>query len=110
MADVSLSAPDTIDRQIAELRPKLHRYCARMAGSVIDGEDIVQDVLLKALEALGRGQAVAHLEGWLFRIAHNAARSSRLPIRWRLRTSGRSPAAACAPSCACRSCRAVPSS
>jgi RNA polymerase sigma-70 factor (ECF subfamily) len=73
MADVSLSAPATLDRQIAELRPKLHRYCARMAGSVIDGEDIVQDVLLKALEALGRGQAVAHLEGWLFRIAHNAA-------------------------------------
>ncbi len=74
MADVSLSAaPATIDRQIADLRPKLHRYCARMAGSVIDGEDIVQDVLLKAIEAFGRGQVVVHLEGWLFRIAHNAA-------------------------------------
>jgi RNA polymerase sigma-70 factor (ECF subfamily) len=24
------------------LRPKLHRYCARMAGSAVDGEDIVQ--------------------------------------------------------------------
>jgi RNA polymerase sigma-70 factor (ECF subfamily) len=74
MSDVSLSAaPATIGRQLADLRPKLHRYCARMAGSTIDGEDIVQDVFLKAVEALGRGQAVAHLEGWLFRIAHNTA-------------------------------------
>jgi RNA polymerase sigma-70 factor, ECF subfamily len=30
------------DRLIGELRPKLHRYCARMTGSVIDGEDAVQ--------------------------------------------------------------------
>src|SRR5262249_25997806 len=31
------------DRLLADLRPKLHRYCARMTGSVIDGEDVVQD-------------------------------------------------------------------
>ncbi len=36
------------DRSLAELRPKLHRYCARMTGSVIDGEDVVQDALMKA--------------------------------------------------------------
>ena len=35
-------ARDAFDRLLGELRPKLHRYCARMAGSVIDGEDIVQ--------------------------------------------------------------------
>jgi len=28
---------------ISHLRPRLHRYCARMVGSVLDGEDIVQD-------------------------------------------------------------------
>jgi RNA polymerase sigma-70 factor, ECF subfamily len=28
---------------IAQLRPRLHRYCSRMSGSVLDGEDVVQD-------------------------------------------------------------------
>ena len=36
---------------LASLRPKLHRYCARMVGSGIDGEDIVQEALMKAIEA-----------------------------------------------------------
>ena len=30
-----------------ELRPDLHRYCARLMGSVIDGEDVVQDTLIR---------------------------------------------------------------
>jgi hypothetical protein len=30
------------ERLLGEMRPKLHRYCARMTGSVIDGEDIVR--------------------------------------------------------------------
>ena len=34
------------------LRPQLHRYCARLTGSVIEGEDIVQDTLAKAFYAL----------------------------------------------------------
>ncbi|BCG91753.1 DNA-directed RNA polymerase sigma-70 factor [Mesorhizobium sp. 131-2-1] len=58
---------------LAGLRPKLHRYAARMAGSVIDGEDIVQETVLKALQALDGGAAVERAEQWLFRIAHNAA-------------------------------------
>jgi RNA polymerase sigma-70 factor (ECF subfamily) len=62
----------TFERLLGELRPKLHRFCARMTGSVIDGEDVVQDALIKALEAFDR-QEVASPEAWLFRIAHNAA-------------------------------------
>ncbi len=30
---------------VAELRPELHRYCARLTGSIVDGEDVVQDAL-----------------------------------------------------------------
>src|SRR5499433_2038490 len=56
-----------------QLRPKLHRYCARMTGSVVDGEDVVQEALVKALEALPAAGTLANPEGWLFRIAHNAA-------------------------------------
>ena len=27
---------------VGAIRPELHRYCARLTGSVIEGEDIVQ--------------------------------------------------------------------
>ncbi len=62
-----------IDALLAALRPKLHRYCARMTGSVIDGEDVLQDALIKAMEAFAAGSPIANPEGWLFRIAHNTA-------------------------------------
>lgn len=59
------------DALIAALRPKLHRYCARMTGSVIDGEDVLQDALVKAVEAAAKTGPITNPEGWLFRIAHN---------------------------------------
>jgi RNA polymerase sigma-70 factor (ECF subfamily) len=55
------------------VRPELHRYCARLTGSVIEGEDIVQDTLAKAFYALSLSPDVPPLRPWLFRIAHNAA-------------------------------------
>jgi RNA polymerase sigma-70 factor (ECF subfamily) len=62
-----------LDRLLAGLRPKLHRYCARMVGSVIDGEDVVQDALVKAVESFAMAGPIDNPEGWLFRIAHNTA-------------------------------------
>ena len=64
---------DDLDERLAALRPKLHRYCARMTGSVLDGEDVVQDAMVKASGVFARGDDVDNLESWLFRIAHNAA-------------------------------------
>ena len=61
------------ERLVAKLRPKLHRYCARMTGSSVDGEDIVQDALIKAFTALPNVGVIDNPEGWLFRIAHNTA-------------------------------------
>jgi RNA polymerase sigma factor (sigma-70 family) len=58
---------------VEALRPELHRYCARLAGSAIDGEDIVQDALAKAFYALSQQTEVPPLRPWLFRIAHNQA-------------------------------------
>ena len=58
---------------VGELRPELHRYCARLTGSVIQGEDIVQDVLAKAFYAITMQPELPPLRPWLFRIAHNAA-------------------------------------
>jgi RNA polymerase sigma-70 factor (ECF subfamily) len=64
---------DQFERLVGELRPKLHRYCARMTGSAVDGEDIVQEALMKALAALPSIGVIDNPEGWLFRIAHNTA-------------------------------------
>jgi len=44
-----------------------------MIGSVIDAEDVVQDALIKAIEAYPGTTAIANMEAWLFRIAHNTA-------------------------------------
>ncbi|TGT39137.1 sigma-70 family RNA polymerase sigma factor [Mesorhizobium sp. M8A.F.Ca.ET.165.01.1.1] len=56
---------------VSHLRARLHRYCARMTGSALDGEDIMQEALFEAyrkIELLDDAQA---LRPWLFRIAHN---------------------------------------
>jgi RNA polymerase sigma-70 factor (ECF subfamily) len=58
---------------IGDIRPELHRYCARLTGSVFDGEDVVQDAIAKAYEALETLETRPALRAWLFRIAHNRA-------------------------------------
>lgn len=58
---------------VEELRPELHRYCARLVGSAIDGEDVVQDSLAKAYYALSLSTELPPLRPWLLRIAHNTA-------------------------------------
>lgn len=70
---VAVLTRENLDRILSELRPRLHRYCARMTGSVIDGEDIVQEALIKAIEAFPREGTISNAEGWLIRIAHNTA-------------------------------------
>ena len=62
---------------VAHIRPDLHRYCARMTGSIADGEDIVQDTLARAYYALSEMEQVPELRPWLFRIAHNRALDHR---------------------------------
>jgi len=56
---------------ISSLRPSLHRYCARMTGSVMDGEDVVQESLFEAYRKLDQFDESRPLKPWLFRIAHN---------------------------------------
>ena len=56
-----------------EMRPELHRYCARLVGSVIDGEEVVQDTLMRALAAVDEIDEATPVKPWLFRIAHNRA-------------------------------------
>jgi RNA polymerase sigma-70 factor, ECF subfamily len=56
---------------ITQLRPTLHRYCTRMTGSAMDGEDVVQEALFEAYRKLDQFDDTRPLKPWLFRIAHN---------------------------------------
>ena len=75
--DSILSQLDESRRQflalVNDVRPDLHRYCARMTGSIADGEDVVQDTLARAYYELPELKELPAMRSWLFRIAHNRA-------------------------------------
>lgn len=73
MSENAGASADDLERLLFGIRPRLHRFCARMLGSAIDGEDIAQEAALKALEAFPRHAGIQNLEAWIFRIARNAA-------------------------------------
>jgi RNA polymerase sigma-70 factor (ECF subfamily) len=54
-----------------ELRPRLHRFCSRMCGSSLDGEDVVQDTLADAFFNLTTLKDASRFESWMFRIAYH---------------------------------------
>ena len=56
---------------VSHLRVRLHPYCARMTGSALDGEDIMQEALFEAYRKIGLLDDAQALRPWLFRIAHN---------------------------------------
>lgn len=56
-----------------EIRPELHRYCSRLMGSVIEGEDVVQDTLSRAFTGSEELPDESGRRAWLFRVAHNRA-------------------------------------
>ncbi|TIV26874.1 MAG: RNA polymerase sigma factor, partial [Mesorhizobium sp.] len=69
--DQSVAATESrlraFEREAASLRARLHRYASRMVGSVIDGEDIVQEALAKGFVAIRNGDMPDRIEPWLFR-------------------------------------------
>jgi len=56
---------------VTHIRADLHRYCARMTGSVFDGEDVVQEALFEAYGKIATLAEPEALRSWLFSIAHN---------------------------------------
>jgi RNA polymerase sigma-70 factor (ECF subfamily) len=54
-----------------ELRPDLHRFCARMLGDACEGEDVLQDALVLAFHRFTELKEVRSLRAWLFQVAHN---------------------------------------
>ena len=56
---------------VESIRPDLHRYCSRMTGSALDGEDLVQETFAQAYYRLGVLSEEVPLRQWLFTIAHH---------------------------------------
>jgi len=55
---------------LAPLRPSLHRYCCRLTGNVWDGEDLMQDALLRVFGLLGKIDAdLEHPKAYFIRTA-----------------------------------------
>lgn len=57
---------------LGPLRPSLHRYCVRLTGNVWDGEDLVQDTLVRVFSLLGKFDAdLENPRAYLIRTATN---------------------------------------
>src|SRR5262245_38050214 len=58
--------------QLTEHRAALHAYCCRLTGNVWDGEDLVQDTLMRVFSLLGKSDArLEHPRAYLIRTAAN---------------------------------------
>jgi len=58
---------------VSHLRERLHQYCARLTGSTLDGEDVMQEALMESYRKLDTLENTDSLAAWIFRIAHNRA-------------------------------------
>lgn len=58
-------------RSIAPLRAALRLHCYRMLGSSHDGDDVLQETLLRAWRAKDSLQDESRIKPWLYRIATN---------------------------------------
>jgi RNA polymerase sigma-70 factor (ECF subfamily) len=73
MASNASNPDDELAVRLVAMRPALHRYASRMVGSILDGEDVVQEAVARAIGALGHAPPEGDAAPWLFRITHNAA-------------------------------------
>jgi len=71
MPSVRDASLDEIRAQIVGLLPRLRRFAVALAGTVTDGDDLVQDTVERALKHLDQWEAGTRLDSWMFRIAKN---------------------------------------
>ncbi|MDX5361970.1 MAG: RNA polymerase sigma factor [Alphaproteobacteria bacterium] len=57
-----------IRHEIAALTPRLRRFAYALAGSMDEGDDLVQSACVKALSGLDRFRPGTRLDSWMYRI------------------------------------------
>ena len=65
------------DRIVYKYRDRIVAFCVRGVGSSPDGEDLAQDVFVKAYRNLPKFRNDAKLSTWLYQIAVNACKNHR---------------------------------
>jgi RNA polymerase sigma-70 factor (ECF subfamily) len=72
---------------VREHLERLYGFCIRLAGNATDGEDLVQETLIRALRAYPELRRPEHAKGWLFAIATNVWRDQLRARGRRIRTT-----------------------
>jgi RNA polymerase sigma-70 factor (ECF subfamily) len=82
-------APD--DRSFAAVArlhlDRLYGFCIRLAGNAADGEDLLQETLIRAMRSYADLREPEHAKGWLFAIATNVWRDQLRARDRRVRTT-----------------------
>lgn len=65
------ASADTIRTMMVQLLPRLRRFAIALTGSRVDGDDLVQDTVERALRNLHHWEPGTRLDSWMFRIARN---------------------------------------
>ncbi|HEY0251495.1 MAG TPA: RNA polymerase subunit sigma-70, partial [Kofleriaceae bacterium] len=88
------SDQDQFAAETAGFRRELRAYCYRMAGSVTDAEDLVQETYLRAWRGYPGFERRASIRSWLYKIASNVCFTALESRRARVLPSQLSPACA----------------
>jgi len=59
------------ERELVALLPRLRRFASDLAGSIHDGDDVLQEALTKALTNREQWQPGTRLDSWMYRIIQN---------------------------------------
>lgn len=74
--------PIDLETAYAQTRRSLLAYLRRLSGDAQVAEDLMHDVMVKALATLrDRDQVPRNLSAWLYRVAHNAAMDHHRGLR-----------------------------
>lgn len=72
---------DEVVALFERLRAPVLRYVLSFGISIADAEEIVQEVFLALFRHLRQKKSRKNLQGWVFRVAHNAALKHRIHAR-----------------------------